>query len=152
MISGKSDKSERQSDDYDVFEAVLTVYRMRGELAPPLAPPGEPMNEIKETGIDLTKQKIGTIITVETEDERLFEMIVKIPERGIVEISGTEPRLKNPVLGVLTHSFSGDKHTQINHWIGMLLKMSLVFKNGNYESQPVVHASVKGPGWSYSVF
>ncbi len=110
------------------------------------------MNESKETGIDLTKQKIGTIITVETEDERLFEMVVKIPERGVVEISGTEPRLKSPVLGVLTHSFSGDKHTQINHWIGMLLKMSLVFKNGNYESQPVVHASIKGPGWSYSVF
>ena len=107
---------------------------------------------MKETGIDITKQKVGTIITVETEDARLFEMVVKIPASGIVEISGTEPRLKTAVCGVLTHSFSGDKHTQINHWIGMLLKMSLVFKNGNYESQPVIHATIRGQGWSYNVF
>jgi len=109
----------------------------------------EPM---KELGIDITKQKPDTIITVETEDDRLFEIIVKMPERGVVEVSGTEPRLKNPVLGVLTHSFSGDKQTQINHWIGMLLKMSIVFKNGNFESQPVIHATIRGSGWSYNVF
>jgi hypothetical protein len=103
-----------------------------------------------ESGIDITKQKIGTIIRVETEDDRLFELVVKIPERGVVEISGTEPRLKIPVLGVLTHSFS--EKTQINHWIGKLLKMSLVFKNGNYESQPVVHVTIHGSDWSYIVF
>lgn len=105
-----------------------------------------------ELGIDITKQPVGTTLIVETEDDHLFEMKVTIPQRGVVEVSGTEPRLKFPVLGVLTHSFSGDKKTQINHWIGMLLQMSLVFKNGNYESKPVIHATVSGPGWKYDVF
>ncbi len=105
---------------------------------------------VDETGIDITKQKAGTIIMVETEDDHLFEIEITIPGKGVVEVSGTEPRLKSTVLGVLTHSFS-DK-TQINHWIGMLLRMSLVFKNGSYESAPVVHASVKRSGWEYDLF
>ena len=115
---------------------------------------------IDEIGIDVTKQKVGTTIMVETEDDHLFEMTVMVPVKAVVKVSGTEPRLKQPVLGVLTHSFSGDKKTQINHWIGMLLKMSVVFKNGSYESAPIVHASIKGPekepgkgpGWQYDVF
>ena len=87
---------------------------------------------------------------VETEDEHLFEIKVTVPAKGVMEVSGTEPRLRKPVLGVLTHSFAGKM--QINHWIGMLLKMSLVFRNGSYESAPVVHATVKGPGWKYDLF
>ena len=109
---------------------------------------------IDETGIDITKQKVDTIIMVETEDNHLFELKVVVPNKGVVEISGTESRLKLPVLGILTHSFADKTQikTQINHFIGMLLKMALVFKNGNYESAPVIHASVKGPGYRYDVF
>jgi len=110
----------------------------------------------REIGVDVTKQAVGSIILVETEDNHLFELIVKRPETGVVEISGTEPRLKCPVLGVLTHSFSDDKKVQINHWIGKLLKMSLVFKNGNFESKLVTHALIKGvtdgKKWKFEVF
>lgn len=105
-----------------------------------------------EPGIDITKQKVGTTLLVETEDGRLFEMKVVMPEKGVLEIQGTDPRLKAPVLGILTHAFSGDKRTQINYWIGHLLKMALMFRNGNLESAPVVHATVKGERWSYDVF
>lgn len=103
-----------------------------------------------ELGIDLTKLEAGTMIFAETESDQLFEIKIVHPEKGVVEISGTEPRLKMPVLGILTHSSSGK--VQINHWIGTLLKMSLVFKNGNFESTPVIHASVKSPKWNYNVF
>ena len=103
-----------------------------------------------ETGIDITKLEIGVAILVGTEDGCLFEMIVKKPEFGVVEVSGTEPRLKLPTLGVLTHSF--DVKTNINFWIGKYLKMMLVFRNGNYESKPVTHASLKGEDWQYEVF
>ena len=103
-----------------------------------------------EIGIDITKQKVGTIIMVETEDNHLFEMEVTVPEKGVVKVSGTEPRLKFSALGVLAHSSSGK--TQINYWIGKLLEMSLIFRNGNYESKPVIHVSVKGVGWQYEVF
>ncbi len=109
-----------------------------------------------EIGVDITKQKIGTTIMVETEDNHLFEMVVKRPESGVVEISGTEPRMKNHTLGVLTHSFSDDKKTQINYWIGQYLKMMLVFRNGNYESKLVTHASIRGETdgkkWKFDVF
>lgn len=103
-----------------------------------------------EIGIDITKLKLDTIIMVETEDNHIFEMIVRKPEHGVLEISGTEPRLKHSTLGVLTHSF--DEKTQINHWIGQYLKMMLVFRNGNYESKLVAHASLKGEGWQFEVF
>ena len=106
----------------------------------------------KEIGINISKQKVGTIITVETENDQIFEIKIVMPEKAVVEVSGTDQRLRVPVLGVLTHSFSGNKQTQFNHWIGMLLKMSLVFKNGNLESGPVTHATVRGKGWSYNVF
>jgi len=110
----------------------------------------------REIGIDVTKQAIGSTILVETEDNHLFELVVKRPETGVVEISGTEPRLKYSVLGVLTHSFSDNKKVQINHWIGKLLRMSLVFKNGNFESKLVIHASIKGETdgekWKFEVF
>lgn len=103
-----------------------------------------------EIGIDITKQKVGTTIMVETEDNHLFEMEVTVPEKGVVKVSGTEPRLKFTVLGVLAHSSSGK--TQIDYWIGQYLKMLLVFKNGSYESKPVIHVSIKGDGWQYDVF
>lgn len=107
-----------------------------------------------ELGIDITQQLPGTVIFVETEDDMLFEMKVVVPREGIVEVSGTEPRLKQPTLGILSHSFSGDKKTQINYWVGMLLCMSLLFKNGSYESKPVVSASIHGPdeAWKFDVF
>ena len=89
-------------------------------------------------------------IMVETEDNHLFEMEITVPEKGVVKVSGTEPRLKYPVLGVLVYSSSGK--TQINHWIGKLLGMFLIFKNGNYESKPVIHVTVKGNGWQFDVF
>lgn len=103
-----------------------------------------------ELGIDITKLKIGMTIMVETEDNHLFEMEITVPEKGVVKVSGTEPRLKYPVLGVLVYSSSGKM--QINHWIGKLLGMFLIFKNGNYESKPVIHVTVKGNGWQFDVF
>lgn len=113
--------------------------------------------ETTELGIDIARQPIGTRILIETEDEVLLELEVVVPRKGIVQVSGTEPRLKHPVLGILSHAFSGDKKTQIEHWIGMLLCLSLNFKNGSYETKPVVHASITGsPGdekpWRYDVF
>jgi len=103
-----------------------------------------------EIGINVTKQKIGTTIMVETEDNQIFEMVVRKPKLSVVEVSGTEPRLKYPTFGVLTHSF--DEKTRIDHWIGQYLKMTLVFRNDNYESKPVIHASLKGEGWQFEVF
>jgi len=110
--------------------------------------------ETDELGIDITRQTTGTTVLIETEDEVLLELEVVIPEKGIVKVSGTEPRLKHPVLGILSHAFSGDKKTQLDHWIGMLLCLSLSFKNGSYETKPVIHASMRGPDntWSYDVF
>jgi len=105
-----------------------------------------------EIGIDITKQKVGTTIMVETEDGQLFEMIIRKSEQGVVEVSGTEPRLRHPTLGTLAYSFTDNKRTLINHWIGQYLKMRLVFRNGNYVSKLVTHASLKGEGWQFEVF
>ena len=92
--------------------------------------------------IDITKQKTDTTLFIETRDGHLFEIRVVIPEKAIIEISGTEPRLKQSVLGILAPE----------HCIGLRLKMTIIFKNGNYVSAPVIHLTVKGPGYSYTVF
>lgn len=107
-----------------------------------------------ELGIDITAQRPGTTIIVEAEDETLLELEVVVPDKGIVRVSGTDPRLKQTVLGILMHAFSGDKKTQIDHFIGMLLCLSLSFKNGSYATKPIVHASMRGPNnaWRYDVF
>jgi len=119
------------------------------DITPVPPAPASPPNEV---GINITKQKIGTIIMVETEDGHLFEMVVRSPKHGVVEVSGTEQRLRYPTVGSLGYSISDDKKTRIDNWIGQYLKMMLVFRNGNYESKLVTHASLKGEGWQFEVF
>jgi hypothetical protein len=104
-----------------------------------------------ELGIDISKLAAGTTILVETEDDRIFELKMADPGKGVAEISGTEPRMRRqPTLGMLTHSFS--ETIRIDKWIGFGLRMSLTFRNGRYESAAVMHATVRGAGWSYDVF
>ena len=61
---------------------------------PALPTPEETLKALKaQPGIDLTRQKKGTKIMVET-DNHVFEITVRNPASGLVEVSSTLPLLR----------------------------------------------------------
>ena len=64
-----------------------------------LPTPEEALAALKsQPGIDLTKQKKGTRIIVET-DSLLFEIVVLDPGRRLIEVASTTPLLREPTIG-----------------------------------------------------
>lgn len=105
-----------------------------------------------EPGIDLAKLKVGTKVYVET-DTDVYEITMALAEGSIVEIWGTDKRLRTPVFGRFLHSINGrDRRVCLNQWIGKGLRMLIAFRYGSFESGMVVSASVEGPNWHYVVF
>jgi hypothetical protein len=118
-----------------------------------LPTPEEALAALKsQPGIDLTKQKKGTRIIVET-DSLLFEIVVLDPARCLIEVASTTPLLREPTIGqYLRGVYVLDASVGIDHWIGRTMQMFLHFRNGDFLTGPVVTASIAGPGWTYDVF
>jgi hypothetical protein len=122
-------------------------------MMPALPTPEEALKALKaQPGIDLTRQKKGTTIMVET-DNHLFEITVLNPASGLVEVSSTLPLLRESTVGqYLRGVYAFDANVGLDAWIGRTLQMFIRFRNGNFMSGPAVAASVIGPGWTYDVF
>lgn len=120
---------------------------------PALPTPEEALKALKaQPGIDLTRQRKGTKIMVET-DNHLFEITVLNPASGLVEVSSTLPLLRQSTVGqYLRGVYVLDANVGLDAWIGRTLQMFIRFRNGNFMSGPVVAASVVGLGWTYDVF
>ena len=105
--------------------------------------------------IDVARLPIGATILVET-DLDVMEMQLAQLDPIMVNITSTDPRLKQPTLGRLLHSIpSGPLQQPSQVYPGQIVKgMRIVFqfRNGNYESSIVRSASVSGPDWHYDVF
>lgn len=106
-----------------------------------------------QPGIDISRQPKGTIIRAET-TQNVYELVVLIPEKRLVQISGNDSRLNGiPMVGVFEQSIYGsDKRVTIPSWIGRSMKMLIQFKNGLMTSNVVTSASVSGANWHYDVF
>jgi hypothetical protein len=122
-------------------------------MMPALPTPEEALKALKaQPGIDLTRQRKGTKIMVET-DNHLFEITVLNPASGLVEVSSTLPLLRESTVGqYLRGVYALDANVGLDAWIGRTLQMFIRFRNGNLMSAPVIAASVIGPGWTYDVF
>jgi len=106
----------------------------------------------KQPGIDIRQQQPGTEIIVEA-DTGLYELVVVRPESGLVEVSGSDPRLRQPVLGQFLHSVNVlDPTAKFDHWIGRATKMVIAFRNAQFESGVVMAATIRCKGWHYDVF
>lgn len=105
-------------------------------------------------GVDISKLANGTTISLDTVDDQLFEVKMVNNTLSVVEVSGTDPRLKRPTSGVLTHSTVGKEKHQ--HFIAKDSKVTFVFKNGTLETQSVKQLTVRGHRdgnmWHYDVF
>lgn len=105
-----------------------------------------------QPGINVTKLKAGTHITVET-TQAVFEMVVTHPILAIVRLSATDPRLRDGVSGELIESsLDINGSVALPRWIGKNLRMHFNFKNGIYSCTPAISAGVSGPGFHYDVF
>ncbi len=106
----------------------------------------------KQPGIDISKQRPGTKIIVET-DNLIFELKVVDPSRGLLEVTSNSPLLRRPTIGqYLRGVYVLDASVGIDHWIGRTMQMFLRFRNGYSLTGPVITASLSGPGWTYDVF
>lgn len=105
---------------------------------------------MKVTGIDLGRQAIGSTILIQTDNEKVFELRVVSAEQLLVEVSGTDPRLRTAAMGAFAHSVVRGK--KVRGWIVKDAKMFILFKNGGWESPTVRHATISGRNWTYEVF
>jgi phenolic acid decarboxylase len=102
--------------------------------------------------IDITRQPVGTTIIVET-TQGIIEMVVLKPDVALVRVSGTDPKIKEPVNCQMTQSLYDLKGIiTLPKWIGKELRMQLTFKNASLNCSATVSAVVRGKGWHYDVF
>lgn len=82
-----------------------------------------------EPGIDISRLAAGTTILVET-TQGVYEIVVIEPRISLVEITGTDPRLKKPVTGqLLASNYDAEGKVSLPNWIGKNLRMQFKFHN-----------------------
>jgi hypothetical protein len=103
-------------------------------------------------GIDVRQRQAGEVILVET-DNSIYELTVMVPRQCLVQVTGTDPRLRQPTVGRLLNSTAVlHPHDVRDAWIGPARRMLIAFRNVNFESGVIVSASIRGNGWHFDVF
>jgi phenolic acid decarboxylase len=102
--------------------------------------------------IDISRLPVGATIIVET-TQGIIEMVVLNPTAGLVRVSGTDPKIREPVNCQMTQSFYDlEGKVRLPKWIGKEMRMQLTFKNASLNCSATVSAVVRGKGWHYDVF
>jgi len=106
--------------------------------------------------LNLKSLKKGTVLFLECESD-LYEITLLQPEHGVVEISSNLPALRQGTVGQficsVQWSHPGTRLNVIQQGWAAIFR----FCNGEYQTQPVVSASIRGKRtdgsrWSYEVF
>lgn len=107
-----------------------------------------------QPGVNVTRQPVGTIITVITLQHRYELLIVNPAAAGRVQVSGNDIRLSNESLTgqFLQSTYGIDEQVAIDNWIGRSMKMHIRFKNGVMITAPAINAAIRGKSWSFEVF
>ena len=98
----------------------------------------------------------GTTLLLEGETD-LYELIMQHPEHGIAEITSTNPALRRPTVGQFMYSVRWSHPGLRLNVIQQGWAMVLRFSNGQFQTQPIASARVRGTRsdgshWSYDVF
>lgn len=104
--------------------------------------------------IDITRQKVGTSILVETA-QAVWSFKIVDPENAIVEVYGTDQNFKNrpPVKGRFVRSFAlNGNEGEMPHAIVKGWQFEVQFADAMLIVSEVVSARVEGDDWSYEVF
>jgi hypothetical protein len=124
---------------------------MNDELAKP-----ESAEPTAAPGINIKMLAKGTTLLLEGDND-LYELVVQYPEYGIVEVTSTNPALRQPTVGQFMHSAHGSHPGLKLNVIQQGWAMILRFSNGQLQTQPIASARVRGTRpdgshWSYDVF
>ena len=107
-------------------------------------------------GIILKSLAKGTALLLEGETD-IYELIVQYPEHGIAEIVSNNPTLRQPTVGQFLHSVRWDHPGVRLNVVQQGWAMVLRFRNGQFQTQPIASARVRGTRsdgthWYYDVF
>jgi len=115
-------------------------------------------------GIDLKLQKTGTTLLLEAENS-LFEIVLRYPEHGILEIQSNRPPLKRETICQFIHALvwpatGGISTLSAPACVNMIVprcEMVLRFSNGEWQTPPILSARILGvredwSRWYYDVF
>lgn len=105
-----------------------------------------------QPGINPTKLQPGDKVLLET-TQGVYEFEIERPELGVVWVTGTDARFRQPVRGRLAYSVYDLEGTiRLDDWIGKNLRLHIIFANATFVCSIAVSASVTGDGWQYRVF
>ena len=127
---------------------------MNNEPACDLTPAAEPA--APSPGINVKWLAKGTVLLLEGETD-LYELTMLYPEHGIAEITSNHSALRATTIGQFMHSVQwgqpGIRLDAIRQGWAAVLR----FSNGQFQTQPIASAGVRGTRsdgthWSYDVF
>jgi hypothetical protein len=100
--------------------------------------------------------KRGTALILAGESD-IYELTLLYPEHGIAEITSNLPPLRAVTVGQFLFSVRWDQPGVRRNVIQQGWALMLRFRNGEYQTQPILTASVHGQcedgsRWSYDVF
>ncbi|MEN6367661.1 MAG: hypothetical protein ABFC88_12675 [Thermoguttaceae bacterium] len=106
--------------------------------------------------INLKALKRDTVLLLEGESD-IYELTLRYPEHGIVEITSNLPALRTGTVGQFMFSVRWSNPGERLDVIRQGWAMTLRFKNGEYQTQPIMAASARGiredgSHWHYDVF
>jgi hypothetical protein len=112
--------------------------------------------EASSAAVNIKALKAGTVLLIEGETD-IYELIVRYPEYGIVDVSSNARVLRAGVVGQFLHSVCWSQPGTKLNVIQRGWAMVFLFSNGTYQSQPVSSLGISGVGedgkrWHYDVF
>jgi hypothetical protein len=107
-------------------------------------------------GIQVKLLTKGTVLLLEGETD-LYELTVRYPEYGIVEVDSNHPAIRQSGYGQFTGSVRAGQPGFRSSAIKKGWAIMLRFRNGEFLTQPILAARVcgvrdDGSRWSYDVF
>ena len=107
-------------------------------------------------GINVKSLAKGTALLLEGETD-LYELTMLYPEHGIAEITSTNPVLRQSTIGQFMHSLRSSHPGLKLNVIQQGWAMVLRFSNGQFQTQPIASARVRGTRsdgthWYHDVF
>ncbi len=111
---------------------------------------------VSQHGIDVSRQRKGTVVSVQT-TRYSYRFTIIDPAARLVEVTTDDPRVPDKTLGIYERGFYDEgQEVAVANWIGPVLRMQLRFRNGRLLTMPALRAEVSGvrgrTEWSYVVF
>lgn len=105
-----------------------------------------------QPGIDVSRLAKGTRLLIET-TQYLYEFVVVDTVNRLVEIQGSDPRFKNPVIGqFLRSNYDMPGLVFLENWIGKSLRMQVRFRDSAISFPCAVSVRIEGDGYHFDVF